>query len=82
MSDNSRRPLIFVEQEQGIHGAAELERTDSLEILALEEHSGPGPLIERPRGQHGGAMRPGLQPFGSLKNVVEADRDGRQIGWI
>lgn len=48
--------VFIAQREDGVACAAELERTDALEVLALHEDFGASELIDTLACKHGGAM--------------------------
>ena len=44
--DHPRRPLRVPELQQGVHRPPELERTDALEVLALQQHRAAGARVQ------------------------------------
>jgi hypothetical protein len=57
-------------------GAAKLERTSALQILALEKHASLGARIDRARSQHWSAVRYARESPGRRLNVGVGNRQG------
>ena len=63
-----------LELQQGVHRPPELERTDPLEVLALQQHRTAGPGVQGLRLEHGGPVDPRPEPLDRLADLVAADR--------
>src|SRR5581483_4382635 len=69
-SRHARALLPGIEQHDGVVSASELERTGSLEILALEINARGGPRIGGARCEHRRLMRNSREPRGGPLDVL------------
>ena len=65
------RALLGREPGQGVERAAELERADALQVLALEQHLGPELGVDARRAQHRRAVGVARDPGGRGPDVLD-----------
>ena len=72
-----------VELRQRVVGAAKLERTHALQVLALEEQLRTRALVGQARGHHRRLVRHASQAVGRGANVLQRDRQRHalSIAW-
>ena len=70
-SDTALR-LFIIQRKHGITGPTYLEGPHFLQVLALKKEEGVQHIINRPAGEHRGAMDKGLDPCMGLSNIVQS----------
>lgn len=60
----------------GVVGTAELERSDALEVLALDEHLRADEGVEGAGGQHRGVVGDAVEACSGVADVVEGHGQG------
>ena len=68
-----RRRSSSLSRLTALYAPPKLERTDPLEVLALEKHLCATRLVEKPGGGNGGPMRYAGNAVGGGENILKVD---------
>ena len=75
VGDDAARPHVLGQRRDRVQRAAELEGTDALQVLALEEDGAAGARVERRGVEDGRAVGVRLEPPGRLRHLFHRRSD-------
>ncbi len=82
VGEDAALAFIGSQPRHRVVGAAKLERSHALEVLALEEHLCAGALVDRARSHHGCAVRVAGEPLRGGGDVGIAYGESSLVGGV